>query len=98
MGDLRSGICPDCGKAHGTLDDCRDYVLAPDPAAPVEYWLSIMFRSNEHPWCNDHYNHYPKYVSLDEAIDWARGMADGMGDAYTITLFGDGRVIDYASR
>lgn len=31
MGDLRTGICPECGKAHGSLDDCRDYVLAPSP-------------------------------------------------------------------
>jgi hypothetical protein len=29
MTDLRTGICPQCGKAHNELEDCRDYVLAP---------------------------------------------------------------------
>lgn len=61
----------------------------------VEYWLSIRFNSNEHPWSNDHYNSYPKFgMTRDEAIDWAAGMADHVGD-YTITLFGDGEVIPY---
>jgi hypothetical protein len=36
MNELRTGICPRCGKFHGDLDDCRDYVLASDPVGRLE--------------------------------------------------------------
>lgn len=31
MGDLRNTTCPECGKTHSEIEDCRDYVLAPEP-------------------------------------------------------------------
>jgi hypothetical protein len=36
MTELRTGICPRCGKFHGDLDDCRDYVLAVDPVGRID--------------------------------------------------------------
>lgn len=63
----------------------------------AEYWLSILFVSNEHPWRHDHYSPYPKYGMDDaDAIDWAAGMQDGLGTAYQVTLFKDGKVLPYA--
>lgn len=43
MTELRTGICPQCGKFHSALEDCRDYVLAPDPYATRPPEVDIAF-------------------------------------------------------
>lgn len=62
----------------------------------IEFWLQIVFKSNEHPWRNDRVEPYPRLgMNREQAIRWARGMSSGMGDCYQVTLFEDGKVIDY---
>ena len=60
-----------------------------------KYKLYISFNSNEVPFAT---NYEPGRLvkSLEDAISWARGMKDGMGDSYTITLYENDKVIDYA--
>lgn len=36
MTELRSNVCPKCGKAHSELESCLDYILARDARDPVE--------------------------------------------------------------
>lgn len=62
----------------------------------TNYYLKIMFNSNEHPFNTDHYPipwHAPK--TDEEAIEWAKSMQEGMGPDYTVTLIKDGRVLKY---
>lgn len=60
----------------------------------MAYELHIVFKSNERPWSGDHTPTLGHQFSGDaEAIKWAVGMAKGLGDAYQVTLFDDGRVV-----
>jgi hypothetical protein len=72
------------------------YETKSDDAAPVAYWLQIIFKSNERPWRNDRYEPYPRLgMTRDEAIEWAASFSEIIGGAYQITLFEDGRVLPY---
>lgn len=63
-----------------------------------EYWLQIVFKSNERPWRHDRYEPYPRLgMTREEAIDWASFFNDNIGGDYQITLFEDGKVIDYVT-
>ena len=61
-----------------------------------EYYLKIMYKHNEHPFSTDHFP-LPWHPKKDdsEAIEWAKDMAEGMGDDYVVTLIKDGRVLEY---
>ena len=61
---------------------------------PPGYALRVMFKSNEHPWSGGYepaQRHQP--TNDHDAIEWAVGMAKGLGDNYQVTLVGNGRVI-----
>lgn len=63
-----------------------------------EYWLQIVFKSNEQPWRNDRYDPYPRLgMNDEEAIEWARFFTEAMPE-YQITLFKDGSVMDHEER
>jgi hypothetical protein len=79
MGDLRSSICPDCGKAHSALEDCRDYVLAPTPVGPV--WDGTRWSDDDpktdaekHAYCMRRTGHCATYLSPNL---YALGERDG---------------------
>ncbi len=59
------------------------------------YSLWITFRSNEHPFQTD-YDPYPKnkFASDEEAFAWCRGMREGMGPDYDISLRKNGQPIE----
>lgn len=61
----------------------------------TEYWLQIIYLSNERPWRNEKYTCYPMPGSDAGALDWARGMQNGLGMDYQVTLFKDGKVLPY---
>jgi hypothetical protein len=60
----------------------------------VTYALRVTFKSNEAPWSGGYEpasRHQP--ADDDAAIEWAAGMAAGLGDDYIVTLTKDGRVV-----
>ena len=62
----------------------------------TEYYLKIMYNSNENPFNTHHFPiswHPPK--DDEAAIEWARSMSVGMGTDYTVTLIKDGKVLSY---
>ena len=60
----------------------------------MTYQLRTLFKSNEHPW-NGTYTPLAIHQPADDAkaIEWAVGMADGLGGDYQVTLVKDGVVI-----
>lgn len=60
----------------------------------ADYALSVMFLSNEHPWSMV-YDKPKVYMPKtdEEAIDWARGMREGL-TGYQVTLLRDGHPVD----
>lgn len=59
------------------------------------YSLWVSFRSNKGPFQSS-YDPYPKdkFATDEEAIDWLRGMRDGMGPDYDITLLKHGEAMN----
>lgn len=54
------------------------------------YLLDVRFKSNERPWSTK-YDPRPYPPKSDEdAIRWAEGMAEGMGEMYDVQLLKDG--------
>jgi hypothetical protein len=67
-------------------------------AEAAEYWLQIVFKSNERPWRNDRYEPYPRLgMSRAQAIEWAAFFHDNIGGQYQITLFENGTALPYES-
>ncbi len=60
----------------------------------MTYWLKVQFKSNERSFST---NYKPLAVHQppddDLAKDWARGMRDGLGDDYQVTLMRDDTAI-----
>jgi hypothetical protein len=52
------------------------------------YHLAVQFLSNERPFKGGHDAH--RIEDDERAIEWARGMEEGLGPAYSVTLFKDG--------
>lgn len=59
------------------------------------YSLWVTFRSNEHPFQSG-YDPYPrdKFATDEEAFAWCRGMREGMGPDYDISLRKNGQPIE----
>lgn len=66
------------------------------PSNPHEYALLIQFKSNERPF-NWTHSAYKIYNDVD-AIEWARAMAEGMGNQYNVTLVKGDVVMDYSEK
>lgn len=63
----------------------------------TEYWLQIVFKSNERPWRTDRYDPYPRntFGNDDEKAKlWAADMQEGLLE-YQVTLYKDGKVLEY---
>lgn len=62
----------------------------------MTYKLHIVFKSNENPFSMAHHP-IPWAPPADdgEAIEWARGMASGLGVDYSVTLFKDEQVLKF---
>jgi hypothetical protein len=58
----------------------------------MPYSLRINYKSNERPYSTD-YRPYGMPEDDAKAIEWAKGMQEGMGQDYTCVLYRDGEVI-----
>lgn len=54
------------------------------------YAIAVVFLSNEYPWRHNGYEAEHDVKDDDAAIRWAEGMAEGLGDRYSVTLLKDG--------
>lgn len=57
------------------------------------YTLAVQFKSNERPFKTTHDPSPYGPKTDEEAVRWARGMAETMGGAYTVTLLKNGEVM-----
>lgn len=64
MGDIKTGICLLCGRAHDSLQSCQDYVLATDHSDPKEQQWVAPLTKTLHEMTND-----PELAEVNERID-----------------------------